>query len=180
MNADQSIAPASTESVEGKLEANYPFEGTTLTDGQVASAIETINQLKAILPALPGLTPLERKRLSKLGQKSRGFADAAIEAVKADPGLLPRSISLESLIQQDALHRQLSLVETHVSELQARLEDALCLIGNHIFGTCRTVYTIWDKTIVGKAKMPEQKALLKQRFTSKKASRPGAKANNNQ
>jgi hypothetical protein len=69
---------ASTQVVVGKLETNYPFEGVNLSDAQLASAIETINQLKAILPQIPGLTPLDRKRLSKLGQKSRGFVDAAI------------------------------------------------------------------------------------------------------
>lgn len=168
-------ATASTQNVEGKLEANYPFGGVQLSDGQVASAIETINQLKTILPPMPGLTPLERKRLSKLGQKSRGFVDAAIEAVRKDSGLLPRSISVEDLIQQDNLHRQISLVETHLAELQARLDDALCVIGNRIYGSCLTVYAVWDKTMVGRAKMPEQKALLKQRFTPKKGSRSAAK-----
>jgi len=166
---------ASTQNVEGKLETNYPFEGVNLSDEQLASAIETINQLKAILPQIPGLTPLDRKRLSKLGQKSRGFVDAAIEAVRKDPGLLPRSISVEDLVQQDNLHRQISMVETHLAELQARLEDALCVIGNRIYGSCLTVYAVWDKTMVGRAKMPEQKALLKQRFATKKASRSAGK-----
>ena len=165
-------ATSSTPAVEDHTEANYPFRGASLSDEQVAEAIATINRLKEILPAMPGLTPLERQRLSKLGERSRGFADAALEAVCKDPGLLPRSISLETLLEQDALHRKVSLVETHVSDLQARLDDALILIGNHVFGACRTVYTVWDKTVVGKAKMPEQKKLLKKRFTSKKASQP--------
>lgn len=169
-------ATASTQNVEGKLETNYPFEGVNLSDAQVASAIETINQLKAILPQMPGLTPLDRKRLSKLGQKSRGFVDAAIEAVRKDSGLLPRSISVEDLMEQDKLHRQISMVETHLAELQARLDDALCVIGNRLYGSCLTAYAVWDKTIVGRAKMPEQKALLKQRFAPKKASRSADKA----
>lgn len=179
METTYTNATAST-SVEGQPETNYPFQGVSLTDAQVASSIETINQLKAILPPMPGLTPQERQRLSKLGQKTRGFADAAIEAAKKDPGLLPGGISLEALIQQDELHRRISLVETHVSDLLARLDDALLLIGNHVFGSCRAVYTVLDKTVVGKAKMPGQKALLKQRFAVKKANRPGTNNNNGQ
>jgi hypothetical protein len=176
MKSPYKTATASTQKVEGKLETNYPFEGVNLSDAQVASAIETINQLKAILPPMPGLTSLDRKRLSKLGQKSRGFVDAAIEAVRKDSGLLPRSISVEELLEQDKLHRQISMVETHLAELQARLDDALCVIGNRLYGSCLTVYAVWDKTIVGRAKMPEQKALLKQRFTPKKASRSADKS----
>jgi hypothetical protein len=179
MKNEINTAPASTP-VEGQLESNYPFQGVSLTDAQVDSSIETIKELKAILPPMPGLTPQERQRLSKLGQKSRGFADLAIEAAKKDPGLLPGGISLAALVQQDELHRQISLVETHVSDLLARLEDALLLIGNHVFGSCRAVYTVLDKTVVGKAKMPGQKALLKQRFAIKKANRPGTSNTNGQ
>ena len=78
-------------------------------------------------------------------------------------------------MEQDKLHRQISMVETHLAELQARLNDALCVIGNRIYGSCLTVYAVWDKTMVGRAKMPEQKALLKQRFATKKASRSAGK-----
>lgn len=180
MNTTYTTATASTQNVEGKLETNYPFEGVNLSDAEVASAIETINKLKGILPQMPGLTPLDRKRLSKLGQKSRGFVDAAIEAVRKDSGLLPRSISVEDLMEQDKLHRQISMVETHLAELQARLDDALCVIGNRLYGSCLTVYAVWDKTIVGRAKMPEQKALLKQRFAPKKASRSADKSTEGQ
>jgi hypothetical protein len=129
---------------------------------------------------LPGLTPQERQSMSKLGQKTLGFAKAAIEAAKKDPGLLPAGIPLQALVQQDELHGRISLVETHVAELAARLDDALLIIGNHVFGACRAVYTVLDKTVVGKAKMPGQKALLKQRFKTKKAKQPGTGNTNGQ
>jgi hypothetical protein len=48
-----------------------------------------------LLSQLPNLTALktnERKHMSKLGSKSRGFVDLAIEAERKDQGVLPRSL----------------------------------------------------------------------------------------
>lgn len=150
---------------------NYLFAGVTLTTGQLDSVIARIAQVRELLPPMHDLTPVERHRISKLGMRTRGFADAALEAAKADPGLLPQSIALGSFVSQDALLRDISLVQTHVTDLKSLLDDALLLIGNHVYSVSRTVYAMM-KTDGGKARLQEQKALMKQRFASKKNSQP--------
>ena len=168
-------APTTTPAVESTPSGtNYPFAGVTLTAGQLDSVIATIAQVRELLPAMHDLTPIDRQRISKLGMRTRGFADAALEAAKADPGLLPQSIALESFVSQDALLRDLSLVQTHVSDLKSLLDDALLLIGNHVYSVSRTVYAMM-KTDGGKARLQEQKALMKQRFAFKKNSQPADK-----
>jgi hypothetical protein len=168
-------APTTTLAVESTPSGtNYPFAGVTLTAGQLDSVIATIAQVRELLPAMHDLTPIDRQRISKLGMRTRGFADAALEAAKADPGLLPQSIALESFVSQDALLRDLSLVQTHVSDLKSLLDDALLLIGNHVYSVSRTVYAMM-KTDGGKARLQEQKALMKQRFAFKKNSQPADK-----
>jgi len=162
----------STLAVEStKANINYPYEGATLPPDQLELAVQSVAQLKASLPSLPDLTPLERQRISKLGIRSRGFVDAALEAVKSDPGLLPQSIALSDFVAQDNLLRGLSLVQTQVAALKAGLDDAVLLVGNHVFSVSRTVYALM-KTDAAKAKMQSQKALMKQRFTAKKTSQP--------
>jgi hypothetical protein len=158
---------ASTSVVEDNPGSKYPFSAVSFTVEQLASTINTINQLKGILPPMPGLTPLERQRMSKLGSKSRGFTDAALEAAKTDPGILPQSISLDTFVSQDRLLRDLSLVQTHVTELKSRLDDALLLVGNYVFGVARTAYTLM-KTDAAKAKLQEQKEVMRQRFASRR------------
>ena len=167
MSNDAITTQASTPVVEDNPGSKYPFSAVSFTAEQVASVIGNINQLKALLPAMPGLTPLERQRMSKLGLKTRGFADAALEAAKADPGILPQSISLDTFVAQDQLLRDLSLVQTHVSELKSRLDDSLLLVGNYVFGVARTLYAI-SKTDAAKAKLQEQRELMRQRFTSRR------------
>ena len=162
----------STPVVEDNPGSKYPFASVTLTDSQLDSIINKVNELKGLLPPMPGLTPTERQRMSKLGSKSRGFADLALETAKADPGVLPQSISLGTFLAQDELLRDLSLVQAHVADLKSKLDDALLLIGNYVYGVSRTAYAVM-KTDAAKAKLQEQKAAMSQRFLKKK-SQPAA------
>ena len=156
--------------------SKYPFASVSLSDADLAAVLDKVNELKGILPPMPDLTPVERQRMSKLGSKSRGFTDLALETAKTDPGVLPQSISLDTFVAQDVLMRDLSLVQTHVSDLKSKLDDALFLIGNYIFGVSRVVYAVM-KTDAAKAKLQEQKAAMKQRFAKNKSQTPGSENN---
>ena len=158
---------ASTPAVADNPGSKYPFASVSLSDADVAAILNKVNELKGLLPVMPDLTPLERRRMSKLGIKTRGFADLAIETAKADPGVLPQSISLDTFVAQDDLLQDLSLVQTHVSDVKSKLDDALFLIGNYIYGVSRVVYAVM-KTDAAKAKLQEQKAAMKQRFAKTK------------
>lgn len=164
---------ATTPAVAYNPGSKYPFASISLSDTDLAAVLNKVNELKGILPPMPDLTPVERQRMSKLGSKSRGFTDLALETAKTDPGVLPQSISLDTFVAQDVLMRDLSLVQTHVSDLKSKLDDALFLIGNYIFGVSRVVYAVM-KTDAAKAKLQEQKAAMKQRFAKVKSQTPGS------
>jgi hypothetical protein len=170
--ADVTTNETSTPAVADNPGSRYPYASVTLTDADLAAILNKINQLKGLLPQMPDLTPIERKRMSKLGTKTRGFVDLAIEMAKAEPGVLPQSISLDTFVAQDALLRDLSLVQTHVSDLKYKLDDALYLIGNYIYGVSRTVYAV-AKTPAAEARLQEQKAAMKQRFAKGKSQSTG-------
>jgi hypothetical protein len=74
---------------------------------------------------------------------------------------------LDTFVSQDQLLRDLSLVQTHVSELKSRLDDSLLLVGNYVYGVARTAYAL-TKTDAAKAKLQEQRELMRQRFTSRR------------
>jgi hypothetical protein len=165
--ADVTNGASSTPVVADNPGTKYPFASVSLSDADLAAIINKVTELKGLLPPMPDLTPTERRRMSKLGSKSRGFADLAIETAKADPGVLPQSISLETLVAQDALLRDLSLVQTHVTDVKSKLDDALYQVGNYVFGASRVVYAVM-KTDAAKAKLQEQKTAMKARFARKK------------
>jgi hypothetical protein len=154
--------------VEDNPGSKYPFASITLSDEQLGSVINKVNELKGLLPPMPDLTPKERQRMAKLGTKTRGFTDLALETAKTDPGVLPQSVSLGTFIAQDELLRDLSLVQAHVAGLKSKLDDALLQIGSHIYGVSRVIYAVM-KTDAAKAKLQEQKAAMKQRFIKRKS-----------
>ena len=157
-----------TPVVADNTSTKYPFANVSFTNADLAAAINKVNELKGLLPLMPDLTPIERQRMSKLGIKTRGFVDLALEAAKADPGVLPQSISLDTFVTQDQLLRDLSLVQTHVTDLKFKLDDALLLAGNYIYGVSRTVYAL-AKTPAAQARLQEQQAAMKQRFAKNKS-----------
>ena len=171
-NIDTTTANADSNSTGGR----YPFASVAITEAQLNTILKTLQQLRDSLPAMPDLTPSERKRISKLGTRSRGFANTAIEAAKADPGVLPQSISLQRLLSQEDLLSDMSLIQTHLADIKSKLDDSVLLIGNHIYSVCRTIYAVM-KTDAAKAKMQEQQAVMKERFkVTRKKSQPEASA----
>lgn len=164
---------ATTPAVADNPGSKYPFASVTLSDADLTAIITKVSELKGLLPQMPDLTPTERQRMSKLGNKSRAFADLALETVKVDSGVLPQSVSVDTFVAQDELLRDLSLVQTHVTDLKYKLDDALLLIGNYIFGVSRTVYALM-KTPAAQAKLQEQKAAMKQRFAKGKSQTTGS------
>lgn len=173
LNMTTETETSTTPTVADNPGTKYPFATVSFTNADLVAVLNKVNELKGILPAMPDLTPVERQRMSKLGSKSRGFADLALETAKADPGVLPQSISLDTFVAQDALLRDLSLVQTHVTDLKSKLDDALFLIGNYIYGVSRVVYAVM-KTDAAKAKLQEQKAAMKQRFAKVKSQSTGS------
>ena len=160
---------STTPAVADNPGSKYPFASVTLSDADLTAAITKVNELKALLPPMPDLTPKERQRLSKMGTKSRGFTQLAIETAKADPGVLPQSVSLDTLLAQDELMQDLSLIQTHVADVKSKLDDALTQIGSYVYGVGRVIYAVM-KTDAAKAKLQEQKAAMKQLFLKKKKS----------
>ncbi len=163
---------ASATTLADNSGSKYPFASVKLTDADLSAILAKVSELKGLLPSMPDLTPLERRRMSKLGTKTRGFADLAIETAKADPGVLPQSISLDTFVAQDELLQDLSLVQTHVTDVKSKLDDALYLIGNYIYGVSRVVYAVM-KTDAAKATLQEQKAAMAQRFAKVKSQSTG-------
>jgi len=166
--ADVTNQTSTTPVVADNPGSKYPFASVSLSDADLAAIINKVNELRGLLPAMPDLTPLERRRMSKLGTKTLGFAALALETAKVDPGVLPQSISLDTFVAQDELLQDLSLVQTHVTDMKSKLDDALFLIGNYIYGVSRVVYAVM-KTDAAKAKLQEQKAAMKQRFAKVKS-----------
>jgi hypothetical protein len=174
------VTTSTTGVIEKQPDSKYIFDGAVISPEVVSQVITKINEAKALLPNMPNLTSLERRRHAKLGTKSLGFVHGAFEAAKKDPGVLPGSLSVQSIKQQEDLYEALSLLEAHASDFNAKLGDALLMTGSFSYSVALSIYQMF-KTPIAKAKMPEQQAFLRQRFArvaKKKADQPEVTAKN--
>lgn len=87
------------------------------------------------------------------------LVDLAIESARKDEGVLPRAIELETLLAQHELMKNLSLIQAHLSDLKSKVDDALLVSGNWLFGATRSIYAVL-KTPAACTRMPEQQDAL--------------------
>ena len=96
---------------------------TTLGEADLSSVLSSLGQLEQSMPILIGLTRSERRRLVKLGPRSRRFAKDALATAAANPGLVPRSVDLERLRSRvDTLDR-LGEVWRALAQLLEKVDD---------------------------------------------------------
>lgn len=118
----------------------YPKEPEPLSQAQRDSINGSLNTIQENLGFLVSLTPMERKRLPKMGERSRGFVEDAIEAGIRNPGMLPRSLEPEEMRNQLELTDQVRGIAASVAQLNERLTDTLTLLGSQLFEDARLVY----------------------------------------
>ncbi len=80
---------------------------------------------------------------------------------------------METLLAQDELMKNLSLIQAHLSDMKSKVDDALLVSGNWLFGATRSIYAVL-KTPAACTRMPERQDALKQRFArpAKKKGQP--------
>src|SRR5688572_3068914 len=65
-----------------------------LSDGQIAIALEALTELEGALSGLISLDAEERRRLTKMGQKSEVFCRQALSVLAQNPQIVPPSLNL--------------------------------------------------------------------------------------
>ena len=65
-----------------------------LSDGQIAVALEALTELEGALSGLISLDAEERRRLTKMGQKSEVFCRQALSVLAQNPQIVPPSLDL--------------------------------------------------------------------------------------
>lgn len=113
-----------------------------LTQAQRESIIGSLTTIRENLEFLVSLTPLERRRMPKMGQKSRAFVEDAIEAGIRNPGMLPRALDPQTMRDQLDLTDQVREISASVAQLNERLADTLTLLGSQLYEDARLVYQL--------------------------------------
>ena len=103
-----------------------------LTDEQINAAMDALTALEGALAGLISLDAEERRRLTKMGQKSEVFCRQAISVLAQNPQIVPRSLQLADA-QADLLALdRLRPVLDRLQKLAERGSDTEIALGSDV------------------------------------------------
>ena len=103
-----------------------------LSDGQITIALEALTELEGALSGLISLDAEERRRLTKMGQKSEVFCRQALSVLAQNPQIVPPSLNLaEAQADLRALDR-LRPVLDRLQRLAERGADTEIALGSDV------------------------------------------------
>jgi hypothetical protein len=136
-----------------------------LTQAQRDSISGSLTTIDENLEFLVSLTPTERRRMAKMGEKSRAFVEDAIEAGIRNPGMLPRSLDPQVMRNQLDLTDQIREIAASVAQLNERLADTLTLLGSQLYEDARLVYKMTRTTAAKGDGLKSTTEALSRRFS---------------
>lgn len=103
----------------------------------VEAALTTLEEK---LPFLIGLNKTEIRRMSSIGQRNETFVNAAIEAGKNNPNLIPPGLSLAA-VERDRIGREkLAQYSQRVQILNEKLIHTRRALGADLYAAARAIY----------------------------------------
>ncbi len=112
----------------------------TLSTEQVASGQAAITALNVALPYLISLTPMGRKKILKMGERTEGFVRTALEAATQHPGVIPETLDLAKLNRDLALRENLAGMELALGSLLQKVRDTRIVAGSDLFSGALDIY----------------------------------------
>ncbi len=128
--------------------------------------VDDITTLAAKMEPLVSIAPSDKRRLAKMGLKTRAFVTDAILIADKYPDILPQAQDPQSL--RAKLNTVDNLREVHqlLMSLADKLRDTMTVAGAEVYEDARLVYTI-AKTNVKTTGLQSAKESLKRRFDRK-------------
>lgn len=119
-----------------------------LSDGQITIALEALTELEGALAGLISLEAEDRRRLTKMGQKSEVFCRQALSVLAQNPQIVPPSLNLaEAQSDLRALDR-LRPVLDRLQRLAERGADTEIALGSDVMDVALEGYGLL--TVSGK------------------------------
>ncbi|HIK06766.1 MAG TPA: hypothetical protein IGS40_19080 [Trichormus sp. M33_DOE_039] len=104
---------------------------------EIKAALQTIQRK---LPFLITLSPEERRKLVKMGDKSLAFVNNSVSAAKSNPEILPASFDVDELVRDYQLATTLTEVLTSMHQLTEQVDDTLMAVSSDAMTSSLTVY----------------------------------------
>ena len=113
-----------------------------LSNEQLAQAEQAITTLEQILAGLVSLKPVERQRLTKMGQKSEVFCRQALRVLEQNPQIVPPGMDLAGAQADLSALDQLAPLLDRLQRLAERGRDTEMALGADIMDAALEGYAL--------------------------------------
>ncbi|MDR1400354.1 MAG: hypothetical protein LBJ41_10565 [Treponema sp.] len=139
-----------------------------------------IDEAKALLaPYALALTPVERRELPKMGEKTIGFVEKAYDFARQNPGLVPPYLDLDAFGVDFADAHGLWTLLNSVRQLEEAIDDTEMTAGSETYQAALVFYN--SVKMAAAQDIPGAKAVyeeLKTRFPQTGRPKPASKPDN--
>ncbi len=118
----------------------YANISATLSDADIQAVRASIQAIESKLPFLVSLTPKERQKLVKMGEKSVAFVQQCLQIVKDNPALMPPTFNVQEFERDVNLAEKLLSVLMLLQNLCAKLDDTTLAVGSEAMAKSLEVY----------------------------------------
>lgn len=130
-----------------------------LTSADLAAVDGALKTLEDRLASLIDLTPVQRRTLVKMGDKSEAFARKAVEVLNNNPNVLPGNFDLAELRRDLAGFDQLRSRLMRVARIHERMADSQLALGSDVMSATLEGYAFLKVAGQGEGLDAARKAL---------------------
>ena len=130
-----------------------------LTSADLAAVDGALKTLEDRLASLIDLTPVQRRTLVKMGDKSEAFARKAVEVLNNNPNVLPGNFDLAELRRDLAGFDQLRGRLVRVARIHERMADSQLALGSDVMSATLEGYAFLKVAGQGEGLDAARKAL---------------------
>ncbi|UOQ98210.1 hypothetical protein MUN81_01650 [Hymenobacter sp. 5317J-9] len=112
----------------------------TLSAADAKKIVDLLRQVQDLMPFLITLQPEESRGLRNIGFDGVPFTQAALDAVRADPGFTRRAFDLAEFEKDVALMDSLRGIQAVLGPLAQKVSDTYRLAGADVMVTADDVY----------------------------------------
>lgn len=151
--------------------ANDNFIDIKISSEDLKISVEGISVAKNVMEKyLISLTPIERARMLKLGDKTTPFVEKVIEYAETNPKLVPDFMNLENLKTDYKAVNDLTTLLRPLEQLISSIKDTIAKSGAEAYSSSLTFYN-YSKQAAANG-VPDAETIyadLKKRFEKSKA-----------
>ncbi len=111
-----------------------------ISDEAIGNIKGSINEITGNIPGLITLTPKERQKLAKMGDKTTSFVSKALDYAYQNPDVVPKYLDMKLFANDVEVNKRLFTIISLVQKLAEEIDDTKLMIGSQSYNSALVFY----------------------------------------